>query len=160
MPQQRLPQQLYRSQRLAQESLTIGEVGPFCIKTHSSLPNRHVNYSLCLTRKRKQRRGRYNSSYTCSGAARNSQMSRAWWNSSLLSDSACPTEREPVLSFCTAGTSRCCSVHGQPPRASTHQAAQHPGMATSKPVPPTKDTSVLGHVESGSMRAREAWEAR
>ena len=141
------------------DSLRTGELGPLCIQTHPSLRNSCVN-SLCLTRRRKQRRGRYNGSYTHSGAARSSQMSRAWWSSSLLSDGACPIGREPVLSCCTAGTSHCCSTRGQPPRAGTHQAAQRLGMATGKPAPSTKDPKVLGHVENRSMGAREALSLR
>lgn len=89
--------------------------------------------TLCLARRRKQRRGRYNGSCTRSGAAKSSQMCRAWWSSSLLSHGACPTESEPVLSCCTAGTSCYCCIRGQPLRAGTHQAAQHLATATTKP---------------------------
>lgn len=83
-------------------------------------------------------------------------MSRAWWSSSQLSDGACPTEREPVLSCCTAGISCYFSGHGQPPRTGTQQDSQCLSMATSKSAPSTKDTKVLGHVESRSMGDRDA----
>lgn len=82
-------------------------------------------------------------------------MSGAWWSSSLLSDGACPTGRELLLSCCTAGTSRYCSIQGQPPRAGTHQAAQSLGMATSKPAHATKNPKALGYVESRSTGARD-----
>lgn len=47
MPQQKLPQQLYRSQQLAQESLRIGELGPSASKLTHPFPT--AMSTLCVS---------------------------------------------------------------------------------------------------------------
>lgn len=167
------PRTALQKSKKASDSLRIEYLRLLCLQTHPSLPNSPVS-SLCLPRRRKERRGRCSSSCTRCGAARSSQTPRGWRSSSLQSDGARPAAREPLPSFCTAGIWNCRTVlegtlqisptpcHGQGPLSSAQappspiqpglaaprsRYPQHLGIATSKSVPPT-NLSVLGHFES------------